>query len=111
MTHGLPLFSYDPRYPARAGFKEATTSRDAADAIEAAGRAARLRNAVFSLYRSGFTGTADEAAHQLAEDILSIRPRVAELHKQGLLEPTGERRKADGGRAAHCWRFAWKVGA
>ncbi len=91
-------------YPHRAGFKDTTTSRDAAIAIEVTGKAARLRGMVLAWYQAGNTGTADECAHDLGEDILSIRPRVAELHKQGRVAQTGDRRRADGGRPAHVWR-------
>lgn len=93
-----------PRYPDRAGFKDQTTSKDAADAIEASGRAARLRAATLELYCSGFIGTADEAAHALGENILSIRPRITEWRGKGFLERTGERRAMDGGKPGHVLR-------
>ncbi len=103
----VDLFSYEPpSYPHTAGFKEPSTSREAAIAIESTGKAARLRGMVLSWYQDGNTGTADECAHALGEDILSIRPRVAELHKAGRLDQTGERRRADGGRYAHVWRVS-----
>ncbi len=106
MTHGLPLFSYTPSYPARAGFKERTTSREAAQGIEASGKAELLREAILELYRSGFTGTADDCAHRIGESILSIRPRVAELKARQVLVATGERRAMDGGRMGHVLRAA-----
>lgn len=97
-------------YPNRAGYTEHSTSMDAAVAIEGTGRAARLRDKVQSalrysglIYTEGLT--ADEIAYRLGESPLSIRPRVAELHKQGLIEPTGERRKSSGGRPSHVWRL------
>jgi hypothetical protein len=93
-------------YPDAAGYKEHTTSKDAALGIEASGKAARLRNMVLEWYRAGNTGTADECAHALGEEILSIRPRCAELHKSGFICQTGERRRADGGRSAHVWGVA-----
>lgn len=100
MTDQPTLFDR-PRYPQRAGFKEAGTSKDAADRIEAKGRAQRLRDAVLGAFELGWTGTADELAFRLGESILSIRPRVAELHKQGKLTATGLRR--DG---MNVWRKA-----
>lgn len=102
----IDLFSYQPppSYPHVAGSKESSTSREAAVAIEATGKAQRLRGLVLDWFRAGNTGTADECTHALGEDILSIRPRCAELHKQGLICQTGERRRADGGRSAHVWR-------
>jgi predicted ArsR family transcriptional regulator len=97
----LPLW----RYPHRAGSKEPTTSKDAADRIEAKGRAAKLRQRVLDWFGAGYQGTADEVAAQLREDRLSIRPRVAELHRQGLLERTGQRHKNASGAPAHVWRL------
>lgn len=102
MDGGLPLFEY----PVQAGFKENTTSRDAADAIEKQGRAADLRTKTRTLFKNGFIGTADEAAERLHESPLAIRPRCSELHAKGLIEPTGERRASlAGGRSAHEWRW------
>ena len=98
----LDLFTY----PMVAGSKEHSTSRDAAIAIEASGKAATLRVECLNLFKSGFRGTADECAHKINEDILSIRPRIAELHKRGLIEKTGNRRNADGGRPSHEWQLA-----
>ncbi len=110
MTHipGLPLFE---TYPHVAGFKEATTSREAAEGIEGTGKAKRLRRAILALYRAGLEATADEVAYRIGENILDTRPRVSELHKQGFLEPTGQRRRADGGRPAHVWRLIPNVKA
>jgi len=98
------------RYPRRAGFKEGTTSRDAALRIERRGRAAALRAAVLGAFELGWSGTADELAYRLGESVLSIRPRVTELHKQGKLEPTGERHRNESGASAHCWRVTRRVG-
>jgi hypothetical protein len=99
------LFDAAARYPRRAGYKEATTSKDAADRIERPGRAASLRAAVLGAFELGWTGTADELAHRLGESVLSIRPRVTELHRQGLLSPTTERRKNASGASAHVWKL------
>lgn len=92
------------RYPDQAGFKDATTSREAAEAIEKSGRALSLRERVNQFFVAGRTGTADEVAHHLAEPILAIRPRVSELFKQGKIERTGMRRRSDGGHNAHVYR-------
>ncbi len=93
-------------YPDVAGFKEGLTSREAAEAIEAKGRAGHLRDAVAAWYAKGWTGTADECAAALNESILAIRPRVSELHMQHVLEPTGHKRRSTGGRPSHVWRAA-----
>ena len=102
----MNLFEHAAAYPHAAGYKEQSTSRDAAIGIEATGRAETLRIEALMHFKAGFVGTADELAHAMGESILAIRPRVSELHIRGLVQKTGERRKADGGRAAHCWRLA-----
>ena len=77
-------------YPHHAGWKDPTTSRDAAVAIEASGRAENLRaRALFVLRRPM---TPKEVADALSEEITSIRPRLTELMEQGLIERTGDRR-------------------
>jgi hypothetical protein len=102
MTDLLDLMTY----PHHAGAKEPTTSLEAAIAIESEGRAGRLREQVKSWYARGYCGTADECAAALGESILSIRPRVSELHRLGVLEPSGDRRRSDGGRMANVWVLA-----
>lgn len=94
------------KYPLFAGFKEHTTSREAAAAIEATGRAATLRERVANFYADGITGTADDVAGWLGESPLSIRPRVTELYKLGVIERTGSRRKSSEGRPSHVYRRA-----
>lgn len=94
------------RYPTVAGSKENTTSREAAEAIEAEGRAAHLREKVRQWFADGNVGTADECAEALNENILSIRPRVSELRLRGFLIETGERRPSSSGRSSHVWRKA-----
>lgn len=96
------LFSY----PSAPGFTEPTTSRDAAKAT--AGRAPRLRERVFeAVQHAGPDGlTADQAACALAENVLSVRPRVAELAAAGRLVRTGERRANESRLKAAVWRTA-----
>lgn len=79
------LFSWRPPYPHAPGWKEPTTSRDAAEAVEPS--ASRLRGDVLTVYRAAWPAglTADEAAARLGRTVLSVRPRVSELRKQGEL--------------------------
>ena len=100
------LFTWSDTYPKRAGWKEETTSKDAAVAIEAKGRAATLRDAVLAFFQSGRNATADEVAEVLKESPLSVRPRVAELKAAGKVIETGLRRKSSTGRTSHVWRAA-----
>lgn len=48
--------------------------------------------------------TADEVAGRLGMSILSIRPRLSELVRQGRIEPTGKRRSNASGHSAAEWK-------
>lgn len=86
------------------GWKEPTTSRDAAKAMR--GRSETLREAVLDLLGHCVAGlTPDEAAGLLNETVLAIRPRFSELSKAGLIVPTGSRRKNESGLAAKVWEI------
>ena len=91
-------------YPASPGFKEPTTSRDAARAVSSS--ALLLRERVFAAVRdAGARGmTADEAAEAVVESVLAVRPRVSELAKVGRVIPTGERRRNSSGLGAKAWK-------
>lgn len=91
-----------PHYPAIAGHQHTETSAAAAEAIERKGRAANLRNQCLELLKAENL-TADECAAKLNENVLSIRPRVSELAKQGLLMDTGERRPSSMGSPMVVW--------
>ena len=92
-------------YPKSAGWKEATTGREAADAIEGSGRASVLRQRVLDAFQDFGDMTADECAAILTVDRIAIRPRCSELHKQGLLIDTGVRRSNESGASAKVWRL------
>lgn len=92
-------------YPERAGFKAEGTSQDAANAIEGSGRAALIRSRVLAYY-DGHDATPDEVAEALGESILSVRPRVSELFKQGKLRLTGKRRSSSQGRSQNVLALA-----
>jgi predicted ArsR family transcriptional regulator len=100
---GPNLFDWEGRYPKAPGYKERTTSQEAAEAIKPAARMLRDR-VLSSLARIG-PRTADEMAASLGEDILSIRPRFTELRRLGLIEKTGERRPNKSGADANVWRI------
>jgi hypothetical protein len=90
------------RYPYHPGHK-AESSRPSADNI--APHAKTVRNAAVAAFVAAYpTGmTADELAIRLGESILTVRPRVSELHAAGLVEPTAERRNNDSGHGATVW--------
>jgi hypothetical protein len=91
-------------YPNSPGFKEPTTSRDAAKGVRAGTREGR--RAVLEAIRQAGSGglTADEAAASVGRPVLYVGPRVTELHKLGLIIPTGARRENGSGLMAKAWR-------
>lgn len=105
------LFSYrsEPIYPDVPGYKAPGPSHDAAKIITLP--AAKLRDRVLECAKAASEGlTADEMAQRLNCSILSVRPRVAELHRAGHIEQTGARRKNASGMSASVWRFAVRHG-
>ena len=93
-------------YPKTPGFKEHTTSRDAADQMKRS--AENLRGLVLAAYaEAGTSGlTADEVAAKLDMSPFAVRPRVTELGPKHFdkLEKTGERRRNGSGMKAAVWR-------
>lgn len=92
----LPLLKYiasQKHYPDRAGHKEPTTSKDAADRIEDSGRADLLRNRCLAAIGYSDIGmTAKDCAEFLREDLNSVRPRLTELKQRNLIKCSGLRR-------------------
>jgi predicted ArsR family transcriptional regulator len=91
------LFSY----PTVAGHRGTDTSRAAAESIPAS----LLRGKVLTEFQRRGAMTADECADAMRSSVLSIRPRVTELHKFGKLMDTGTRRKNASGRSAIVWKI------
>ncbi len=91
------------RYPRQPGFKTQGPSEEAARRV--AGDASRLRAAALGELRQWPAGrTADEIATALRRSILSVRPRVSELHADGKIAPTDERRRNESGHSATVWK-------
>lgn len=95
------LFSFAHSYPQSAGYKEGTTSREAAEKIDAR----TLRMAVLRELQQG-AGTADEIAERMGLSPFSVRPRCTELKALGKIKPTGERRRNRSGMTAHVLTLA-----
>lgn len=87
-------------YPLSAGWKAEGTSREAAEKVDAKTLRARV---LTELAKS--PGTADEIAHRLHIDRLSIRPRLSELSALGRVEDSGVRRVNESGKRAVVWRL------
>jgi hypothetical protein len=89
-------------YPDAPGFKVSGPSEQAATAV--AGMAKTLRDQVRNTIAAAPHGlTADEVAARLNKSILSVRPRVSELHRQGEIRQTGTRGKNASGMTATVW--------
>ena len=87
------------------GGKGRPTSEEAA--IHAAHTAPLLRDAIIKVMRATDRAmTADEVAKAMRLSILSIRPRVSELAKDGRLIDAGERGRNASGRSAVRWRVS-----
>ena len=94
-------------YPNEPGWKEPTTSREAAAKVEAT-VGERREEVLRELRLAGPRGlTPDEAAARLGRTVLSVRPRFTELGPKhlGKIEKTGERRTNESGMAAAAWRI------
>ena len=102
----LPSFPYG-LYPDVPGFKAANGASQEARAAAIAPRAPRLRGVVLAAFHEAPAGlTADEVAGVVDLPVLSVRPRVAELHRLGEIQPTDERRQNASGMSATVWRIA-----
>jgi hypothetical protein len=90
------------RYPDCPGYKT-ERSRESAEKIAGHARTVRRRtlHELVHSHPAGFT--ADELARRLGEPILTVRPRVSELHAAGLIEPSPERRTNESGHSATVW--------
>ena len=83
------------------GFKEPTTSAEAAAIVEE--DAATLRGRCLELVKLRGDMTADEAATMMDKSVLAIRPRFTELFKLGWIYKSGMRRKNASGISATVW--------
>ena len=104
MSEQQSLFGGEARsviYPDAAGYKQQTTSRDAAASIDAG----TLRADVVAALSSAGPMTADECAAHLRRSPLSIRPRFSELRCKDAIVDTGARRENASGRRAIVWRL------
>lgn len=91
------------QYPDQPGFKASGTSEQAADKIRSTAKT--LRDQVLRTFQQTPGGlTADAVADRLGKSILSVRPRVSELRRQGEIRPaSGQRGKNDSGMSAIVW--------
>jgi hypothetical protein len=88
--HSIDQSGRAANYPFYAGFKDATTSRDAARLMEMSGKSSRMR--ALCLNALDEPRTPKELADCLCVDKDHVRPRCTELLQQGLIVRTGEKR-------------------
>jgi hypothetical protein len=90
------------RYPIKPGWRDRSTSRQAAETIAAS--AANLRAEVLKLIRTTPGGlTVHEAARRLRRSVPSVQPRFSELVRREEIKPSGQRRKNESGMSAKVW--------
>jgi predicted transcriptional regulator len=89
-------------YPDSPGFKAAGTSAEAAELMAPSAKTLRA-DVLRTMIRAQRPMTADEIATEMKRSILSVRPRVSELHRLGMVRPTGGRSKNDSGMSAALW--------
>lgn len=92
------------QYPDAPGWKEPTTSREAALAV--ASGAKTLRDNVLRVLMDEAPNalSADMIALRLQRSPFAVRPRVSELSAAGLIERAGERAINESGMSASLWR-------
>ncbi|MBM7483342.1 putative ArsR family transcriptional regulator [Bradyrhizobium sp. USDA 3686] len=89
-------------YPHHPGFKAGGTSEEAARAI--AETAKNLREQVLREIAAAPSGlSADAVAGKLGKSVLSVRPRVSELHRSGDIRRSEGRVKNSSGLSATVW--------
>ena len=88
-------------YPQHPGHKREGTSKDAADGI--APRAKSLRMRVFDALKTR-PNSPEGLSDILGEPVHSLRPRFSELSARNLIEDSGARGVAMGGRPCIIWR-------
>ena len=91
------------RYPYAPGANDTGASQEAAGTVSE--RLGRLQGMVLAAIRAERNGglTADETAAQLEVDKATIRPRLSELRRKGLITDSGIRRQNVSGRKAIVW--------
>jgi predicted ArsR family transcriptional regulator len=105
MSRMSELLPTNPAYPDAPGYKSFGPSEIAAASI--ASTASKLRAIVLAEFQRTSSGlTADEIAKSLNLSVLSVRPRVSELRRNGQIEQTGARRKNASGMTATVWRIS-----
>ena len=92
------------KYPMNPGYKEHSTSKEAATKIASRSRQLREKTLDTIKRKGSYGATTEEVAEILNESILSIRPRFTELKIMKLIFDSGERRKNNFNSNTKVWR-------
>ena len=82
------------------------TSREAAELLDASGKRESQKRRILTVFLNPDNELgliADEASHQTAIPWMEARKRVSELHNEGFIIDSGERRQTAWGRNAIVW--------
>ena len=95
----------EKKYPLTPGYKEQSTSKEAAGKINT--RAAKLRTKILQILerKETYGGTCEEIAEIISEDITSIRPRFTELKHMNYIIDSGDRRINKFKNNTKVWRY------
>ena len=95
----------EKKYPLTPGYKEQSTSKEAAGKINT--RAAKLRTKILQILerKETYGGTCEEIAEIMSEDITSIRPRFTELKHMNYIIDSGDRRINKFKNNTKVWRY------
>ena len=88
-------------YPNQPGFKRRQTAKAAAEAI--APKETTIRERVLAALKAK-PGTPEQIASRIGETVMNVRPRCSQLAALGLIEDSGDRGTAMGGRRAIVWK-------
>ena len=105
MTKTTSLNYSEKKYPLTPGYKEQSTSKEAAGKINT--RAAKLRTEILQILerKNNYGGTCEEIAEIMSEDITSIRPRFTELKHMNYIVDSGNRRINKFNNNTKVWRY------
>lgn len=102
MTDAAQGDLFTSRYPRRPGYRDHSTSREAA--IKMRSRSETLREVVRELLRRNPSGLTVHEGAALADAMVpAIQPRFSELHALGEIKRSDERRRNASGMTAAVW--------
>lgn len=93
------------KYPMSPGYKEHSTSKEAATKVASRSRKLREKTLDAIKRKHSYGATPEEVSEILNESILSIRPRFTELKIMNFIYDSGLRRKNSFNSNTKVWRY------